>query len=156
MNGHESIRAKVALAASGALAQEEWLQVEQHTRECQDCRRELELWTLYARELHHLPQPVFPQDLLARTQSRVLLANQNRMDRRRNSWMLFGLAGYSWVIAISVWMVVRALTGGTLEVFGTNWVAAGPWILISCLLSWITAGAAAVTLGTRNPARRAL
>jgi len=156
MNGHESIRAKLAIAATGARGQEEWLQVEQHTRECQDCRRELELWALYARELRHLPQPVFPQDLLARTQARVLLANENRMDLRRNSWMLFALAGYSWVLSISVWMVVRALTGGTLEIFGTNWVAAGPWILISCLLSWITAGAAAVTLGTRNPARRAL
>ena len=156
MNGHESIRAKLALAASGALGQEEWLQVEQHTRECQACRRELELWTLYARELRHLPQPVFPQDLLARTQARVLHANESRVEGRRNSWMVFGLVGYSWVVAISVWMVVRALTGGTLEVFGTNWVAAGPWILTSSLLSWITAGAAAVTLVTRHPARRAL
>jgi hypothetical protein len=156
MNGHESIRAKLAIAASGALGQEEWLQVEKHTRECQECRRELEVWTLYAREMRHLPQPVFPQDLLARTQARVLIANENRMASRRNSWVLFGLAGYSWVLAISVWMVARALTGGTLEVFGTNWVAAGPWILISGLLSWITAGAAAVTLGTRHPARRVL
>ena len=55
MNGHESIRAKLAIAASGALDQEERLLVEQHTRECQNCRRELELWTLYARELRHLP-----------------------------------------------------------------------------------------------------
>jgi len=70
--------------------------------------------------------------------------------------MLCSLAAYSWVVAFSAWIVARTLTGGTLEVFGTNLVDVGPWILTSWVLTWITAGVAAVTLGRRNPARRVL
>jgi hypothetical protein len=41
--------------------------------------------------------------------------------------MLCSLAAYSWVVAFSAWIVARTLTGGTLEVFGTNLVDVGPW-----------------------------
>ena len=60
MNMHESIRTKLALAAAGALPDDERRQVDQHARECETCHRELEVWGLYARGLHQLPQPMLP------------------------------------------------------------------------------------------------
>ena len=156
MNAHESIRAKLALAAAGALQENDLREVERHARECESCLRELELWGEYTRELRQLPQPVFPSNLLARTQARVLHDHESALQRRRNGLMLCTLAAYSWVVAFSAWIVARTLTGGTLEVFGTNLVDVGPWILTSWVLTWITAGVAAVTLGSRNPARRVL
>jgi hypothetical protein len=155
MNMHESIRTKLALAAADALGDDERRQVEQHSRECEACRRELEVWGLYAQGLHQLPQPVLPPDLVARTQARIL-RQENPMHERRNGVMFCALTGYSWVIAFSVWLVARALTGGTWEVFGTNLVALGPWMFTSWVLTWITAGVAAVTLGNRYQARRVL
>ena len=155
MNMHESIRTKLALAAAGALPDDERRQVEQHARECEACRRELEVWGLYAQGLHQLPQPMLPPDLLARTQARIL-RQENPMHERRSGVMFCALAAYSWVIAFSVWLIARAVTGGTLEVSGTNLVGVGPWLFTSWVLAWITAGAAAVTLGNSYRARRIL
>lgn len=155
MNMHESIRTKLALAAAGALHDDERRQVEQHARECEACRRELEVWGLYAQGLHQLPQPMLPPDLLASTQARIL-RQENPIHERRNGVMFCALAAYSWVIAFAVWFITRMLTGGTLEVFGTNLVAVGPWLFTSWVLTWITAGAAAVTLGDSYRSRRVL
>jgi hypothetical protein len=114
------------------------------------------VWGLYAQGLHQLPQPVLPPDLVARTQARVLQNQGSTTNARPNSVMFCALAAYSWVIALAGWIVVRAFTGGTLELFGTNLVSLGPWMFTSWALTWITAGAAAVTLGNRYHARRVL
>ena len=145
MNGHESIRAQLALAASGALGERELRQVEQHARECESCRRELEVWGIYSQGMRQLPQPEFPADLLARTQSRILREGEGATGSP-SELMVWALPAYSWAFSVAVWIVARALTGGTFEVFGTNLVGAGPWILASAALSWVTAGAAAVSL----------
>lgn len=154
MKDHESIRAQLALAAAGGLEQEELRQIEQHARECESCRRELEVWGLYASGLRQLPQPEFPPDLLARTQAAVLLGREQAIERKRNGWMFCALAAYSWATSIAVWIVARTITGGSLEILGTNLLSAGPWFLISFALSWFTAGVAAVTLGSRHQIRR--
>jgi hypothetical protein len=61
---------------------------------------------------------------------------------------MFGaFAVFSWAFSFAVWSVAQALTGGVLEVFGANLVSAGPWFLVSSVMAWITAAAAAVTLG---------
>ena len=154
MNGHESIRALVALAASGALSERELLQVEQHARECESCGRELEVWGVYSQGLRQLPQPVLPPDLLARTQARVVQDRERTTDSS-NNWMVWALPAYSWAFSVAVWLVARALTGGNFEIFGTNLVGAAPWILASAALSWVTAGAAAISL-KRHHTRRVL
>ena len=154
MNEHESIRAQLALAAAGVLGRDEMRQLEQHARECETCRRELEVWGLYVRGLQQLPQPEFPANLFARTHGRVLHEREQAMERKRNSWLLGALAAYSWAISFAVWAVARTLTHGSLEFFGTNLLSAGPWILISGVSTWVTAGAAAVMLGRRNQMRR--
>ena len=147
MSTHEVNKARLALAVAGALSPEELRQVEQHARECEACRRELEVWGVYTRGLGQLPQPALPLGLVARTQARVLRERAEAGDRRRSSLMFGALAVFSLAITFAVWWVARVLTGGVLEVFGMNLVSAGPWFLVFSMVAWITAAVAAVTLG---------
>jgi anti-sigma factor RsiW len=153
MSKHEVTRAKLALAAAGSLPPEELQQVEQHARECPACRRELEVWGAYARGLGQLPQPMLPLGLVARTQARVLRERTEAAERRRSGLMFGAFAVFSWAFSFAVWSVAQALTGGVLEVFGTNLVSAGPWFLVSSVMAWITAATAAVTLGRYSERR---
>ena len=156
MTEHDSIREMLALAAAGALDAQDLRRVEQHARECTDCRKELDRWALYAQSLRQLPQPAVPADLILRTQAGILREREEAASRRRNSLMLAALAVFSWVISLAFWALARTLTGGELDVFGTNWVSIGPWFFASSVLTWITAGTAAVTLGHRREIRRTL
>lgn len=155
MSTHEVNKAKLALAASGALSPEEARQVAQHARECADCRRELEVWGAYARGLGQLPQPQIPLGLVARTQARVLRERADAADRRRSSLLFGALAVFAWVFNFAAWFLARALTGGVFEVLGTNLMNAAPWFLVSSMLTWITGAVAAVTL-SRDGQRRFL
>lgn len=146
MSSHETNIKRLALAAAGALSREELLEVEQHARQCESCRRELERWGFYAEGMRRLPQPVLPADLVARTQARVLRAREEHASRRRDTILMGGLAIFSSAMTVVFWLVVRMLTGGTLEAFGTNWVSAGPWFLVWTVVGWVTVGVAAATL----------
>jgi hypothetical protein len=155
MNSHERISAKLTLAAAGALSREELQEVEQHARECAACRRELGVWGVYARGLGQLPQPTLPLGLVARTQATVLRRREAAAERRRGTLLFAAFAVFSWGFNFAVWWVARALTGGELEVFGTNLVGAVPWFLVSSVMAGITAAAAAAMLG-RSGERRLL
>jgi predicted anti-sigma-YlaC factor YlaD len=153
MTTHESIRGMLGLAAAGTLNAEEMRRVEQHTQECEDCRRELDVLGLYAQGMRQLPQPVIPQDLLMRTQARILREREIAGDRRRDLVLLGGLAGLSFASSIATWAVVYTLTSGALIAFGVNWVSPVPWFMTSAVLSWMTAATAAIALG-RGDLRR--
>jgi predicted anti-sigma-YlaC factor YlaD len=156
MTEHDAIRTMLALAAAGVMDADDLRRVDRHTQECADCRKELDRWMLYARGLKELPQPVLPADLILRTEAAILREHEVAAGRRRDRLMLAALAVFSWVISLAFWALARALTGGVLDVFGTNWVSAGPWFLVSTVVTWITAGTAAVTLGHRREIRRVL
>jgi hypothetical protein len=65
--------------------------------------------------------------------------------------MVLGLLTvFSWGTGVVFWMLVRAVTGGVWNVLGTNLADAATWSLVSALLMWTTAGAAAVILGKRS------
>ena len=151
---HDRLREQIALAAAGALGPDEFKTLMEHSAGCESCRRELELWGAYSRGLRQLPQPSIPGDLFARTYRRVLEERAASQEHRQHTWMIVALGLLSWASTFVTWIVVRALTGGTLEVLGTNLVEAGPWILFSTLLTWITAGSAAVALGSQRHTRR--
>jgi hypothetical protein len=150
MNTHESIRNMLPLAAAGALGQQEQLQVEAHTRICEICQREMDAWSVYTKGLRGLPQPAIPVDLIARTQARILQDRKSAASVRWNGLTLCGLGVFSWVASVGFWLLVRLVSGGQLEVLGTNLVSAGPWFLVSFGVASITAAATALLIGNRG------
>jgi len=156
MNTHESIRNMLPLAASGALGQQEQLQVDAHVRVCDICRRELNAWSVYASGLRQLPQPTIPTDLVARTQARILREQEVAAGSRWNGVTLCGLGIFSWVASVAFWLLVRELSDGMLIVLGTNLVNAGPWFFVSFAVALITSAATAFLVGNRGEAGRVL
>jgi predicted anti-sigma-YlaC factor YlaD len=154
MNVHESIRGMLALAAAGTLDAEELKRVEAHARECEPCRREVEIFGLYAQGMRQLPQPVVPSDLLMRTQARILHEREVAESYRRDVIMLSTLAVFSFASSIATWLVVFVLTGGVLNVFGMNLASPVNWFVASGVMAWMTAATAAIALGRREAVRR--
>jgi hypothetical protein len=152
--GHEAMRAQLALAAAGALHEHELSAVLAHTAECESCRRELDLWRSYANGLRQLPQPAIPADLVRRTQMRVLQDRESALERRHYTLMLGALLVFSWATSFAAWYVARSVVGVSVEVYGINLVGAGPWILFSSILTWVTAGSAAMVLASHRHTRR--
>lgn len=156
MSDHERIRSQVALAAAGALTQDESLQVQRHLRECEICRKEFDTWAAYAGGLRQLPQPTIPADLLARTQARIFGGRATVAGHRWNAAMLVAFAVLSWAITFSMWMVIRMLAGGSLQILGTNLLDPGPWFLTTFVMTTVTAGLAALMLSSHRQTRRIL
>jgi anti-sigma factor RsiW len=156
MSEHESVRAMLALAAAGVLGPEETRRVEQHSESCKLCRQDLETWAAYTQGLRKLPQPSAPEGLVQRTQARILQERAHAADRRRSELMLGALAIFGWGTGWAFWTLVRAITGGSLNVFGANLVNGLTWNLVSMVLVWMTAATAALMLGGRREMRRFL
>jgi predicted anti-sigma-YlaC factor YlaD len=156
MRDHEGLRQQIALAAAGALQNDEILEVQQHLKECEGCRREYDAWASYGRGLRQLPQPQFPADLIARTQARVLREYVAAENQKSTVFMLLALSAFSWLITFSTWALTRMLTGGVVEVFGVNVVNAGPWFVTSFVATSITAGVSALMLSSHREGRRVI
>jgi len=157
MSEHDQVREKLALAAAGALDAEEQRCVEEHARVCDICRQELDTWSGYTQGLRQLPQPAAPAQLMERTRARILQQRATAAEGRWNDLMLAGLALFAWTVGLSFWFLLRVLTGGAFVVMGMNLLRVGTWSVLTTVLVWVTAAAAAVTLGRRRrELRRAL
>jgi len=141
MNGHEEVRKLLPLAAAGALSRSQLSAVEGHAVICTECRRELEVWRLYSLGLHELPQPVTPAGLMQRTAARLARERDAVAERRRHDLTLGLLVAFSWVIGALSWIPLRAVVGG---------IGIFTWVMFSSLLTWTTAGVAAVLLLRRK------
>jgi len=71
MTTHETVRQLLALSAAGFLDAADERRVREHVRECAACAAALDDLAAVSADLCHLPTPVTPPDLLARTQARV-------------------------------------------------------------------------------------
>jgi len=156
MSEHESVRAMLPLAAAGVLGPEETRRVEQHSESCELCRRDLETWSAYTQGLRKLPQPSAPEGLVQRTQARILQQRAHAADRRKSELMLGALAIFGWGSGWALWTLARAITGGSLNVFGANLVNGLTWSLVSMAVAGITAATAALMLGRGREMRRFL
>ena len=58
---HHDIAGMLALAAAGALDAQEQRRLQEHARECEACRRELEIWSGYSQGLRQLPSRRSPR-----------------------------------------------------------------------------------------------
>jgi anti-sigma factor RsiW len=151
---HASIRELLSLAAAGVLDPDEQRRVEQHATVCDACRRELELWQGYSRELVRLPAPVAPKYLADRTRALVLEKRAAATERRWDDIVLAVLVLLGWTVSLVVWVVFRLFTGGMLSVMESSFVTILEWLGASTLFAWLTAAVAAVMLGSRRVVRR--
>lgn len=154
MSEHASIRELLSLAAAGVLDPDEQRRVEQHATVCDACRRELELWQGYSRELVRLPAPVAPKYLADRTRALVLEKRAAAAERRWDDIVLAVLVLLGWTVSLVVWVVFRLFTGGMLSVMESSFVTILEWLGASTLFAWLTAAVAAVMLGSRRVVRR--
>jgi len=151
---HESVRALLSLAAAGVLAPDEQRRVEQHTAVCDACRRQLEMWQGYSRELVRLPAPAAPKHLAERTRARILQQRATAADRRWDDIVLAVLVLFGWTMTLLTWVMFRLFTGGLLSVVEYGFVRILIWSGVSTVLAWLTAGVAVVMLGGRRRAVR--
>jgi hypothetical protein len=156
MTEHESIRAMLALAAAGVLLPDEQRRVEQHALGCELCRRDLETWAVYTQGLRKLPQPSAPEGLMQRTQARIAQERAQAADRRRSELFLGALAVFGWATGWVFWTLARAITGGSVNVFGANLMSGLTWSLVLTVLVWMTGATAALMLARRREMRRFL
>jgi len=150
MNEHESMRELLALAACGALDAQEQRRLEEHVRECAECRREMEILAAYSDGLRRMPQPAVPANLVERTRARLAQQQAQAADRRWDAMMLGALALFAWTVGLTGWFVARIFTGGALVIMGANLLRFGTWSVVSTILVWLTAAVAALALGRRR------
>ena len=156
MTEHEAVRAMLARAAAGLLQPEEVRRVEHHVQGCEPCRRDLETWDRYAQGLRKLPQPSAPEGLAQRTHARILRERAEATERLRQEQFLGALMIFGWGAGWVFWALARAITGGSLKVFGANLLNGVTWTAVSTLLVWMTAGTVALMLGRHREMRRFL
>jgi anti-sigma factor RsiW len=154
VSDHESIRELLSLAAAGVLEPDEQRRVQQHVDVCDACRRELEVWQGYGRELVRLPAPVAPKYLAERTSARILEQRAAAAQRRWDDIVLAVLVLLGWTVSLVAWVVFRLFSGGMLSVVETSFVTILTWLGASTLFAWLTAAVAAVMLGSRRVVRR--
>ena len=154
MSEHASIREILSLAASGALEPDEQRRVQEHIAVCDACRRELEVWQGYSRELVRLPVPVAPKYLAERTCARVLEKRAAATERRWDDIVLVVLVLLGWTVSLVAWVVFRLFSGGMLSVVESSFVTILKWLGASTVFAWLTAAVAAVMLGSRRRVRR--
>src|SRR5881397_2395004 len=92
----------------------------------------------------------------AGTRTRLLEERATAEARRWNGFMIGVLVVFGWATGLTLWILVRVFTGAVLTVFGANLVSGLTWSLVSVVLSWMTAAAAALMLGKSRQMRRAL
>ncbi|MBZ5591245.1 MAG: zf-HC2 domain-containing protein [Acidobacteriia bacterium] len=154
MSEHESIRELLSLAAAGVLAPDDQRRVEQHAAVCDACRRQLEVWQSYSRELVRLPAPAAPRHLAERTRARVLEQRAAVAQKRWDDIVLAVLVLFGWTMTLVTWIVFRLFTGGMLSVLEFGFVRIVIWSGASTLFAWLTAAVAAVMLGSQRRAVR--
>ena len=157
MNEHEQLRAMLALAAAGVLEADEQSRMDDHLRDCESCRRELDRWACYAQALRYLRPPTPPERLVERTRARILAERSAAAERRSEGLLLGALAAFAWIVGVTVWFLVRLFTGGATAALEISLTQLLTWGAGSTILVWLTAAVATLMLGSRRePLGRAL
>ncbi|HEY6272580.1 MAG TPA: zf-HC2 domain-containing protein [Terriglobales bacterium] len=152
MDEHASIHDLLTLAAAGALDAADQRRVEQHLRECADCRAEFHAWGRLTGALEALPTPQAPSGLVERT--RRLLDRQAavQIEHRRSRMPLVWLTLLAWAGTLLTWPLFQLL-GGFLEVSPLS--SSQVWIAY-LLVSWMTSMVIAGLLAQRHRQERTL
>jgi anti-sigma factor RsiW len=122
MSGHEEIRDLLTLAAAGALDAAGQRRVEDHLRECRDCRAELEGWQQLTGALKQMPTPQAPMGLVERTRRRMERQAAARVEQQRRRVLLMWLTAFAWASTLLPGRCCVGLAAG----WGNGWVLNGP------------------------------
>jgi anti-sigma factor RsiW len=148
MDAHEEIRDLLTLAAAGALDAAGQRRVEDHLRECQGCRAELESWQRLTGALKDTPTPQAPVGLVERTRRRMERQAVARAAQRRHRLLLVWLTVFAWATTLLTWPLLRLL-GGSLDLSWTGLSLTEVWVAY-VVVSWMISIVAAGLLGRRH------
>lgn len=131
MGEHASIRDLLTLAAAGALDAVEQRRVEQHLRDCAECRAEFQAWGRLAGALEALPTPQAPPGLVERTRLQIVTRAALAREQRQQRWLFFWLTLLGWATTILSWPLfafVGSRTGRFVDLSWTHVSALEAWI----------------------------
>jgi anti-sigma factor RsiW len=146
MSEHDNIQDLLSLAAAGALSTTEEERVAAHLPSCARCSKEMATWQAIAGDLRRLPTPQPAVALFERTRAAAEARLAEQAERRWQGAVMAFVVGFSWLLTIASWPVVRLLSGNVLSLLDPNlnrsWISfAGATAFI-----WMAGGAAAVLL----------
>jgi anti-sigma factor RsiW len=142
MDGHEEFRDLLTLAAAGALDAAGQRRVEDHLRQCQGCRVELETWQRLTGALKDMPTPQAPMGLVERTRRLMERQAAARAARRHQRLLLVWLTVFAWACTLLTWPLLRLL-GGALDLPWSGMSLTEAWIgyvIVSWMMSVVVAG----------------
>jgi anti-sigma factor RsiW len=156
MSEHDNIRDLLTLAAAGALSTSEEERVAAHVRSCAACSREMASWQAITGDLRRLPTPQPSVALFERTRAAAEARLAEQAELRWQGAVMAFVVGFSWLLTIASWPVVRLLSGNILSLLdphlNRSWISfAGVTAFI-----WMAGGAAAVLLSLHQRRERRL
>jgi anti-sigma factor RsiW len=126
MKEHLIVRDLLGLAAAGALDPPEQRRVEEHLRQCEECRAELNSWNRLAGALKDLPTPQAPHKLILQTRRLLEIHAAGGREHRESRLVLAFLATFSWVVMSLNWRLVRWLD-----------IRLAHWLDVSSTAAWV-------------------
>jgi len=149
MSEHAEIRELLPLAAAGALDPAGQKQVEDHLRQCGDCRVELESWQRLTGALRAIPTPQAPPGLVERTRRQMEIRAASRAEQGQTRSLLLWLTVFAWISTFLTWPLFKLFgerLGGFLDISWTGSGLATAW-LGYIVVGWMATAIVAAMLG---------
>jgi anti-sigma factor RsiW len=150
MNEHAEIRELLTLAAAGALDAAGQRRVEDHLRQCSDCRAELAAWQRLAGALEALPTPQAPAGLVERTRRQMEKRAAAQAEHRWNRTALAWLIAFAWISTLLTWPLLQLFSGKLGELFDMAPGRMNQIWIVYIGVSWIISAVVAGWLGQRR------
>jgi anti-sigma factor RsiW len=144
MNEHAEVHELLTLAAAGALDEAEERRVEEHLRQCSDCRAEFAGWQRITGALEALPTPQAPRGLVERTRRQMERQAAAKAEHRWNRNLLVWLTVFAWIstlLTLPLFQLVGGKLGELLDMSSRGvtqlWIG---YAVVSWMMSFVVAG----------------
>jgi predicted anti-sigma-YlaC factor YlaD len=138
MNDHNQIRNLLPLQMAGGISREEQARLDDHLRECSDCRRELASLRALAADLKSIPEPQPSFGLAQRTRARIKAEIAARAERQQQQRYLAVMIGFAWLVT-----ALTLVVGRYLVVDVAAWLGISPHICTSAFIAYMIFSATA-------------
>lgn len=146
MNEHHAMHELLTLAAAGALDAAEQVRVEEHLRQCDDCRAEFAGWSRLTGALKGLPTPQAPLGLVEKTRRALEARAAAHHEHRANHFTLGLLLLFTWTFTLLNWPLLRLFQGRLAQWLDiTNGQLTALWVGY-IVMAWAGTALAAVLL----------